>query len=182
MVIEEVVSVLSDQELVESIIDKTWELYQEKNETKKESDRLNRLIKSTDDKIENIIRSVEEGMPYELVKARLEQLRADREILAREYAELQISSELELTRGHIESFIQRFAAMDYTDRKCQKTMIEVFINSVIVFKDRIAIVLNYSDSTKTKKFEYDDKTRAFTSVDELCWIGENIILVKKLNR
>lgn len=56
-----------------------------------------------------------------------------------------VSSQMELTRDHVVFFLEQFRNLNYKDRNCQKKLIEVFVNSIYLYDDKLIIGYNYSD-------------------------------------
>ena len=98
--------------------------------------------------IGNLTRSIEQGLPYDLVKSRIEELNGERVVLAATLADKKVSGQMELTRDHIVYFLEQFRNLDYQDRKCQKKLIDVFVNSIYLYDDKLVIGYNYSNQTE----------------------------------
>ena len=102
--------------------------YSSHNQTEQseERDRKNRKnIRDVELAIGNLTRSIEQGLPYDLVKSRIEELNGERVVLAATLADKKVSGQMELTRDHIVYFLEQFRNLDYQDRKCQKKLIIV---------------------------------------------------------
>lgn len=144
-VISHTIELLQDQTVFDFIVDATWNYYLETNNQKKEIERIEKNIRDVEIAIGNLIRSVEQGMPYDLVKSRIEELNGEKIVLAATLADKKVSSQMELTGDHIVFFLEQFRNLDYKDRNCQKKLIAVFINSVYLYDDKLVIGYNYSD-------------------------------------
>ena len=144
-VIANTMELLLDQTVFDFIVDATWNYYLETNNQKKEIERIEKNIRDVEIAIGNLIRSVEQGMPYDLVKSRIEELNGEKIVLAATLADKKVSSQMELTRDHIVFFLEQFRNLDYKDRNCQKKLIATFVNSVYLYDDKLVIGYNYSD-------------------------------------
>ena len=109
------------------------------------------MLKQIDDiekRIGNLINSIEEGIATSSVKQRLEDLetkKADLEIsLARE----QIKT-TPLTKEQIVFWISRFKDGSIDDPEYRKNIVDIFVNSVFLFDDKLVIAFNWKDGTKT---------------------------------
>ena len=105
-------------------------------------------IRDVEIAISNLTRSIEQGLPYDLVKSRIEELNGERVVLAATLADKKVSSQMELTRDHIVYFLEQFRNLDYQNRKCQKKLIDVFVNSIYLYDDKLVIGYNYSSDTE----------------------------------
>lgn len=57
-----------------------------------------------------------------------------------------------VSEEQVRFFLQRFRALDIAKPEQRKTLIDVFLNAVYVFNDKIVISCNYKDGTKTINF------------------------------
>ena len=125
IVLEHTMRLLKDQSVFDFIVDATWNYYLETNNLQKEIERIEKNIRDVEIAIGNLTRSIEQGLPYDLVKSRIEELNGERVVLAATLADKKVSSQMELTRDHIVYFLEQFRNLDYQDRKCQKKLIIV---------------------------------------------------------
>lgn len=87
-------------------------------------------------------------MPYDLVKSRITELDEEKDILAATLANKMVSGQMELTRDHIVFFLEQFRNLNHKDRNCQKKLVEVFVNSIYLYDDKLIIGYNYSSDTE----------------------------------
>jgi len=80
-----------------------------------------------------------------LVKSRITKLNEEKVMLEATLANKMVASQMELTRDHIVFFLEQFRNLNYKDRNCQKKLIEVFVNSIYLYDDKLIIGYNYSD-------------------------------------
>ena len=144
-VLSRTMELLQDDTVFNLIVDATWNYYQETNNEKKEIERIRKKISDAELAIQNLIKSVEQGMPYDLVKSRITELNEEKVLLAATLANKMVSSQMELTRDHIVFFLEQFRNLNYKDRNCQKKLIAVFVNSIYLYDDKLIIGYNYSD-------------------------------------
>ena len=99
-------------------------------------------------RIGNLINSIEEGIATSSVKQRLDDLetkKADLEIsLAREKIE-----KTPLTKEQIVFWISRFKDGSIDDLAYRRSIVDIFVNSVFLYDDKIVIAFNWKDGTKT---------------------------------
>jgi len=139
---------------------------------KRENTTIPFLQKQLDDiekRIGNLINSIEEGIATSSVKQRLDDLeskKADLEIsLAREKIE-----KTALTKEQIVFWISRFKDGNIDDISYQKAIVDIFVNSVFLYDDKLVIAFNWKDGTKTVTLS---ELEAAMNEDEATSIAEN---------
>ena len=84
-------------------------------------------------------------------KSRLEELEAARDELENKIA-LEKLAKPRISEEFVRFFLERFRDLDLSKLEHRKMLIEVFLNAVYVFNDKIVISCNYKDGTKTVNF------------------------------
>jgi len=118
---------------------------------KQENVRIPFLQKKLDDidkRIGNLINSIEEGLAHASIKQRLDDLEADKADVEIALAQEKIEKTL-LTKEQIVFWISRFKDGDIDDPAYRKDLVDIFINSVFFYEDRIVITFNWKDGSKT---------------------------------
>ena len=109
---------------------------------------LQKQLADIEKRIGNLINSIEEGIANASVKQRLDDLeekKADLEIaIAREKIE-----KTPLSRDQIIFWISKFKDGDIDDPVYRQSIVDIFVNSVFLYDDRLAITFNWKDGTKT---------------------------------
>ena len=150
VVIQAITDMLHDDNLMEFIVDKAWEYYQSANQGCDEKDLLEKQLRDVNNSINNLVKAIEMGIFNDATKARMDELDEQKKALSAAIAELEIASNVRLTRNHIKYFLYRFRDLDVTDRECQKRLVQTFVNSVFVYDDgTIRITYNYSGDSNT---------------------------------
>jgi hypothetical protein len=54
-----------------------------------------------------------------------------------------------VSREEIDCFLYRFRNTDTSDEQARQRLIDCFVNAVYIFDDKIVLVFNYKDGTKT---------------------------------
>ena len=144
LVIAETVKLLQDDELLQQIVDKTWEYYQSQDDLREKQSALDTQLADVESKLKNVLKAIEAGMFSQTIKDRLDELEQLKADLTASKADLQISAGLRLTRDHIEYFLYQFRDMNYEDRECQKRLVKTFVNAIYLFDDHMKIAYNYS--------------------------------------
>ena len=106
---------------------------------------LDRVKTATD----NLIRAIEAGIFNDAPKARMEELDAQRGELEAALADAGLVSGLRLTQDHIRFFLLQFRQMDFDEPDSQRRIIDIFINAVFVYDDKVTLTFNYSGDHRT---------------------------------
>ena len=148
-----IVALTRDNVLVDEIIDRLADAVVELQ--KRENTVIPFLQKQLDDinkRIDNVLNSIEEGLANASVKQRLDELetkKADLEIaLAREKIE-----QTPLTKEQIVFWISKFKDGDIDNLEYRKAIVDIFLNSVFLYDDKLVITFNWKDGTKTVSLE-----------------------------
>lgn len=144
-VLQEVHRILDDDEIFQMIVDNTWEYYLEQDTKEREREAMLKQIADIEKGIANLSKAVEQGMPFDVVSGRLDELSGQKIALQKAIAELEIQKGFKLTKDHIQFFLEQFRSMDASDRNCEKRLISVFVNAIYVYDDKLKIAFNYSE-------------------------------------
>ena len=144
-VLQEVHRILDDDEIFQMIVDNTWEYYLEQDTKEHEREAMLKQIADIERGIANLSKAVEQGMPFDVVSGRLDELSGQKIALQKAIAELEIQKGFKLTKDHIQFFLEQFRSMDASDRNCEKRLISVFVNAIYVYDDKLKIAFNYSE-------------------------------------
>lgn len=155
IVVEHTMLMLNNAPLMERLTDRLFKLQG------KESALLVLLKKQLADVekgIDNILNAIQMGIFTASTKDRLAALENEKATfeasIAREQAENPV-----LTREQIRFFLERYRHTDATDPVERQRLIDCFINAVYLYEDKIVLVFNYKDGTKTislKELECSD--------------------------
>lgn len=152
-VLEKAQQLIMDDEVIRFIVDNVWEYYVRQDKTRDRVTATQGQVEEVEKAINNLMRAIEAGMPLtEMTKNRLSELDAQRTALNAALAEAQLESGFRLQKDHIQFFLEQFRDLDYTDRKCQQRLVDVFINSIFVKDDDLVINFNFSGGNSTISF------------------------------
>ena len=101
--------------------------------------------------INNLLNAIQQGILTKSTKTRLEELEAARDELENKIA-LEKLAKPRVSEEQVRYFLHRFRALDIAKPEQRKTLIDVFLNAMYVFNDKIVISCNYKDGTKTINF------------------------------
>ena len=149
LVIRTTMSILRSEGIMGQIVDAVWDYYCKEDETKNRLEAVRIEMESVEKAKANLIRAVEQGMPYGAVKDRLESLEAQREALESARTQIVLDGEKSLSRDQVEFFLWSIASMDFRDARAERRLVQTFINAVYVFDDHIRICYNFGGREDT---------------------------------
>jgi len=148
LVINATIDLLKDDELIEFLIENTWQYYQAQDESQEELNALHRELEQTEKAIANLITAIEAGILNEATKKRMAELEAQQKDLVSAIADREIAKGFHITREYVDFFFRQFRDKDYTDRECQKQLISTFVNSVFLYDDHLKLNFNFSSDSR----------------------------------
>lgn len=134
--------ILND-DIIDYIADKVVKVQAEEQADKSMLRYYENELKETQSALNNLVKAIEAGMVTATTKARLFELEERK-------AALEISIEKEkiqyppLEKMQVVYFLQRFKGGAVDDKEYQRQIIDLFVNKVIVYDDRITITYNVS--------------------------------------
>lgn len=149
LVIKAVCDLLHDRELLDFIVDNTWQYYLAQDNSQEELRNLQRQLEQTELSIRNLIRAIEAGILSEETKIRMDELTTQKLELKAAIADRQLARGYHLQRSHIAYYLTSLRDADSSDREVQKRLIQTFVNSVFVYDDCIKLTFNYSSDSNT---------------------------------
>jgi len=109
---------------------------------------LQKQLDDIEKRIGNLLNAIEEGMMNASAKGRLDELetkKADLEIaLAKEKIEKTL-----LTKEQIVFWISKFKDGNIDEPEYRRNMVDIFVNSVFLYDDKLVIAFNWKDGAKT---------------------------------
>lgn len=156
IVLTEVQRLLDDDDLIRWIADQTWQYYLEQDTQQTEIEALQKELESTETASKRLLKAVEDGMPFNLVKDRLDELEEQKETIRKALAEQELARGFRLSKEYILFFLDKFRKLDITDRKCQKKLLQVFVNAIFLYDDHIKIAFNYADGNGSRAIQLSD--------------------------
>ena len=151
-VLHQIQGILQNDELMEFIAENTWQYYLAQDEMQEQIKMLKKQLVDVDKAIGNLMRAIEAGIFNDITKARMDELDAQKTALQAAIAGQELESGFRLTKEHIIFFLEQFKHMDYTDRDCQKRLVDVFVNSIYVYDDHMDLNFNFGGDSSTVTF------------------------------
>lgn len=96
--------------------------------------------------------------------------------------------DLTLTKDKIRFFLEDLRTANLADRNCQKRIIDIFVNAIYLYDDKIDLVLNYYENNNLvtlddiqhakadKEFECEHQAHTEHAVHELKWLKTAFIV------
>ena len=145
IVIYQVMKFINDDSLIEMLVNKILSIQGKESPMLKS---LKKQLVQTDTAIENMLNAIEQGIITKSTKKRLDELERTKENLETEIAKENISHPL-LTKEFLYSWFDGFKNFDVNKLKNRKMLIDTFVNSVVLYDDRIDFYFNFKDNAKS---------------------------------
>ena len=101
--------------------------------------------------------AIKAGIITKTTKSTLEQLETEQETLEIAIARENIRRPI-ISKEQIQFWIMKFAKTDISNSEQKQRLIDVFINGIYVYDDKIVIVFNYKDGEQVLTFDEVDST------------------------
>ena len=149
LVLEKAKSIVMSDEVIDFISEKTYRYYIEQNTDTSYTDSLHAKLEQVKTATANLVRAVEAGIFNAATKARMEELEQQQRELEAALADAELISGLRLTQDHIKFFLLQFRQLDFEEPESQRRIIDIFVNSIFVYDDKVTITFNYSGDNRT---------------------------------
>ena len=136
--------VLQD-ELIAQIADKLVELQNTQDDT---LPLLRKQLADTNHGIGNMLNAIQQGVLTSSTRERLEELEKLREDLKTSILQAELERP-KYSREDIVEWISRFKYGDPDNKEYQRQIIDIFLNSIYVFDDKLVFTYNYKNGTQT---------------------------------
>lgn len=113
---------------------------------------LQKQLQDAEKAIRNMLSAIEQGIITSSTKQRLEELEALKAELEAAIAQEKMGK-VTLTKEQIVFWISQFKDGNVGDPAYQKKIIDIFVNAVYVYDDKLVLLYNYKDGAMTVKLE-----------------------------
>lgn len=113
---------------------------------------LNKRLGEVQKSISNMLSAIEQGIFTSSTKQRLEELENQKRDLEIEIAQESITRPM-LDRDQIKFWFHRFRKMDVSLPENRRRLVDSFVNSIILYDDRIEFYFNFKKGAKTLSLE-----------------------------
>ena len=134
--------VLQDK-ILDYVSDKVVEIQNKETEDKSNLNYYTVKLKETNSAIKNIMKVIESGIFTESMRERLLKLEDERSTYETEIAKEKIMRPT-ITKEQVVFFLKQFKNGNIEDKDYQAKLIDIFVNKVILYDDKIIITYNYS--------------------------------------
>lgn len=154
LVATEVMKVVMDDKAIEAIVSQVMDLQDRENTT---LPVLESSLREVETGIQNILNAIQMGILTKSTKSRLEELESAKEDLEIKIANEKIAKP-RISPEFVTFWLHKFRKLDINRLDHRKWLINVFVNTIYLYDDKMVITFNYKDGTKT--ITLDDVKRA----------------------
>ena len=148
LVVNETVKLLQDDNIIDAVVSRVMEMQARESE---EMPLLETRLKETEDSIDNLLKAIEMGVITKSTKERLETLETEKAELENQIA-LEKLKQPTLTEEFVRYWLESFRGIDTTNIAHRKLLIDVFLNTVYLYNDKVVITFNYKENAETINF------------------------------
>ena len=149
LILDEAENLLLDDKVLDFIVDKTWEYYLKADLAGEKIKGIKKKIAEIENSTKNLVKTIELGVVTEVILNRLKELETQKTALKKALAEAELERGFELTKDSIRFFLEKFKSADIRDRDFQKRLVDVFINAIYLYDDKLDIVFNFRENPET---------------------------------
>ncbi len=148
-VIEEILSLISNDEVIEELSDRIYEMQTEENAAVAV---VKNQLSEVEKKLNNLAEAIAQGVFSSTTKKLLDDLEEQKSNLEVELFKTQINHPV-LTKEQIQFALYSYRKLDLSSQEGKQQLIDGFVNSIFLYDDRFLITFNYKGQSKTVTFE-----------------------------
>ncbi len=145
LAVQKTMDILNDKDVIDYLVDKIFDLQKEENPR---LPRLREQLVDVENRIQNVIKAIEEGLIFDSTKNKLAELEKTKSELDLAIMQEEIEKPF-LTKEQICFGIEKFKDLDISTKEGKQRLIDGFINAIYLYDDKITFTFNYKDGTKT---------------------------------
>ena len=149
LVVRETMKLIQDDAVIDKIVQLVRDVQNQENTT---IPLLEKQLREVDKKLENLMKAIEDGLYTRTTKERLEALEIQKDELTAKIADEKLKKP-SFNEDFIRFWLMKFRRFDISQKKQRKALIEIFVNAIFLYDDRMLITFNYKDGTQTVRFE-----------------------------
>ncbi len=149
LVIAKIMKLIMSDEIINKIADLAIEQQSKENIA---LPALRTQLKDIHKSIDNILKAIEDGIYTSSTKERLQNLEKSRDEVELLIAKEEIKKPF-LSKEDIIIWFNELRQLNTDSLAARKCLIDIFINSIVVYEDKLQIIFNYRDGTETIPFE-----------------------------
>lgn len=132
-------------DIIDFISDKVVEIQKTEHDDKTMLKYYQKQLTEVQSSLNNILKAIEAGIITSSTKSRLEELENERTILEAEIEREKIVYPI-IEKEQVIFFLEQFKNGNITDKEYQRSVIDTFVNKVILYDDKITITYNISNN------------------------------------
>lgn len=136
-------NILND-EVISFIADRVVKIQKEEQENKSMLHYYEQQLRDTQSAINNIMKAIEAGIITSTTKSRLFELEEQKSVIEGEIEKEKIIMPV-IDKHQVIYFLERFIGGDISNKEYQRKIIELFVNKVVLYDDKIIITYNISN-------------------------------------
>ena len=145
LVVSETMKMVMDDEAIEAIVSMLMDLQDRENVN---LPLYEQQLREADTAIQNLLTAIQQGILTKSTKGRLKELEATKEeletkIACEKMAKPKVSSEF------MTFWLHRFRKLDVRQKSHRKMLIDIFINAIFLYDDKMVITFNYKEGATT---------------------------------
>ena len=149
LVVRETMKLIQDDAVIDKIVQLVMDVQNQENTT---VPMLEKQLQEVNKKLDNLMKAIEDGLYTRTTKERLEVLEAQKDELTAKIADEKLKKP-SFNEDFIRFWLMKFRKFDISQKKQRKALIEIFVNAIFLYDDRMLITFNYKDGTQTVRFE-----------------------------
>lgn len=146
--IRETMRMILDDRVIDAIVTMIMELQDQENTA---IPLLEKQLRSVNTSIDNLLNAIQQGILSPSTKQRLEELEASKEEVEIKLANEQLMKP-RVPESYVRSWLLQFRSLDITAQAGRKMLIDVFVNRIYLYDDKLVVTFNYKDNQKTISF------------------------------
>lgn len=148
LVIDQIRTIIFDDEMINSLADKVMELQGKENTN---LPLLQKQYAETQKHIDNLLNALEQGIITPSTKQRMEDLERQKSELSVQIIKEEMQKP-QITKEQIIFWFHRFRKLDTKKLEHRRRLIDSFVNSIYLFEDRLEFNMNYKDGAQVITF------------------------------
>ena len=149
LVVRETMKLIQDEAVIDKIVQLVMDVQNQENTM---IPLLEKQLREVNKKLDNLMKAIEDGLYTRTTKERLEALESQKDELTVKIADEKLKKP-SLNEDFIRFWLMKFRKFDISQKKQRKALIEIFVNAIFLYDDRMLITFNYKDGTQTVRFE-----------------------------
>ena len=149
LVVRETMKLIQDDAVIDKIVQLIMDVQNQENTT---IPLLEKQLREVNKKLDNLMKAIEDGLYTRTTKERLEALESQKDELTVKIADEKLKKP-SFKEDFIRFWLMKFRKFDISQKKQRKALIEIFVNAIFLYDDRMLITFNYKDGTQTVRFE-----------------------------